>query len=352
MFHRQIRLLPTSYLRHFFRLKLSDDARAVLETYDPQRRFTKFKRIQNELDRLRLANRGVWEKFDHVLDLAYGRKGKLRWELLEPILSDPASSPPDRIIPSVERSRPPVFSPELTALLTDSLATKNKALTLPAIQKRPPSLSARADPDSEEARLYGPFSKRREVNLRWRFYSKQLRYIYPPLEVGLEQGPRGSPQRRTVDRSALQAAGIRPMALQGTGLVQEIEHVARTGHPPDTDSKDPELTRSHLRPRFLKRRFARLLERMPQLTYNVALAQSGVPSPDAKQLYRGKADSKRLNSWKGYTVHLSPVSARDSKTRAHDADEVDVAWIQWGSQHADSDKVKKSKKVKATPTGI
>lgn len=233
----------------------------------------------------------------------------------------------------------------MTALLTDNLSTKNKALTLPAVQKRPPSLPARANPDSEEARLFGPFSKRREVNLRWRFYSKHLRYIYPPLEVGLEQGPRGS-QCRTVDRSALQAAGIRPMALQGAGLIQEIEHLARTGRPPGADS-DPQLTRSHLPPRFLMRRFARLLERMPQLTYNDTLAQGGVPSPDAKQLYRGNTDSKRMNNGKGYTVHLSPISARNSRARAHDADEVDTAWFQW-AQHAVDDKAKKPEKVKAT----
>jgi len=29
-----------------------------------------------------LANAGIASKFDHVLDLAYGRKGKLRWELM------------------------------------------------------------------------------------------------------------------------------------------------------------------------------------------------------------------------------------------------------------------------------
>ena len=271
----------------------------------------------------------------------------------QPILSDPTSPPPARIIPSVERSRPPVFSPELTALLTDNLSTKNKTLTLSAVQNRPPTLPTRADPGSEEARLFGPFSKRREVNLRWRFYSKQLRFVYPPLEVGMEQGPRGSPQRRIVDRSALQDAGVRPMALQGMGLIEEIEHLARTGRPPDADANDPELTRPHLKPRFLRRRFASLLERMPQLTYSAALAQSGAPGPDAKQLYRGKADSKRLNSWKGYTVHLSPASTRDSKGRAHDADEVDAAWFRWGLQHAD-DIGKKPRKVKAKTarTGI
>ena len=29
------------------------------------------------------ANRGETKAFDRILDLAYGRKGKLRWELME-----------------------------------------------------------------------------------------------------------------------------------------------------------------------------------------------------------------------------------------------------------------------------
>ena len=186
------------------------------------------------------------------------------------------------------------------------------------------------------------------MNLRWRFYSKQLRYIYPPLEVSLEHGPRGSPQSRTVNRSALLDAGVRPLALQGMGLIEEVEHLARTGRPLDAHA---EHTRPHLKPRFLRRRFASLLERMPQLTYNPALVQSGAPTPGAKQLYRGKGDAKRLDSWRGYSVRLSPESTRGSKGRAHVADEVDVAWIQWGMQHADN-KGQKRKTVKTTRTGI
>ena len=141
------------------------------------------------------------------------------------------------------------------------------------------------------------------------------------------------------------------MALQGMGLIEEVEHLARTGRPLDVAASDSELARPHLKPRFLMRRFASLLERMPQLTYNAALAQSVGPAPDAKQAYRGKAGSKRQNHWKGYTVHLSPASTRDSKGRAHDADETDIAWYRWGLQHAD-DKPKKPKKVKTTRTGI
>lgn len=101
--------------------------------------------------------------------------------------------------------------------------------------------------------------------------------MYPPLEASLEQGPRGSPQRRITDRPALLDASVRPMDLRGMCPMNEIEHLARTGRPPNADAATSKLTTPHLEPRFFRRWFASLLERAPPLTYNAALAQSGSP---------------------------------------------------------------------------
>ena len=81
----------------------------------------------------------------------------------------------------------------------------------------PPTLPARADPRSEDARLLGPLSLRRQVNIRWRFFSQQRDLTWWPLEVG---------------SSAL--AGIEPSpshSIPSTGferldMVQEIERLA------------------------------------------------------------------------------------------------------------------------------
>lgn len=39
--------------------------------------------ISQELRRMNDGLRGDWRNFDHILDIAYGRRGKLRHELLE-----------------------------------------------------------------------------------------------------------------------------------------------------------------------------------------------------------------------------------------------------------------------------
>ncbi|KZT75065.1 hypothetical protein DAEQUDRAFT_761033 [Daedalea quercina L-15889] len=312
-FHRQIRLLPTNYLRHVLPLRTLPPT-AVLQTYDLQRRATKIKRVQSELERLRLANRGVRKKFDHVLDLAYGRKGKLRWELLQPLLSDPASPLPDRIIPSVERSRPPVISPEMTALMANGISRSSRAPALKRIQSAP--LPERANPNSAAAHLLGPFSKRREVNIRWRYFTKQLHAVYPPVEVGVDQSRAITSKDHRTDRASLERAGVRPMLLQEAGIMEELESLAVTGCLP---SGEPVFATHYLRRRFLRQRFASLLGRIPLLTYSEALV-------DTKREASGHKTTETPN---GYMVSLSPVASRDQRSRAHDADETDAAWFQW-----------------------
>ncbi|OBZ79295.1 hypothetical protein A0H81_00776 [Grifola frondosa] len=161
-FRREIARLPTEYLRQFFRLKVGDDVRAILDTNHGRLQATKTKRVEKELRKLRDANAGRVKPFNHILDVAYGRIGKLRWEIMKPLLSDLKAPLPDRIIPQ-ERNR------DLLRLAT------------------PPKLPNRADPTSEEARLLGPFSKRRQVNIRWRYFTQEWKKLYPPLQVTLKE---------------------------------------------------------------------------------------------------------------------------------------------------------------------
>ncbi|TFY62841.1 hypothetical protein EVJ58_g3601 [Rhodofomes roseus] len=307
-FHREIRLLPTNYLRHFYKIKLGDDARALLRVYDLHQRAKRMKRVQKELNNLRLANRGLAIKFDHVLDLAYGRKGKLRWELLEPIMTDPASPLPDPIIPSVQASRPPVLSPELAALMTSNVSHKTKGIPHQHIL-HPPILPNRADPGSYEARILGPFSKRREVNIRRKYFNDNIRMIYPPLDVGVdrEQNPTLHSQERRVDAETLQQAGVRPLALQGLGLFEEVLSLATTGRLLNSD--EPAFANHHLSPRFLRRRFISLLRRLPMLTY-----------------LHPREQSKKIDGLitRVYTATLSPEQDSLHTNFAH---ETDVAWF-------------------------
>lgn len=77
--------LPHGYLRSFFHLKFQLYFREnILGRHcSPQLVAAKIKKAEQELFKLQRANRGEKKSFDHVLDLAYGRKGKLKHELMQ-----------------------------------------------------------------------------------------------------------------------------------------------------------------------------------------------------------------------------------------------------------------------------
>ncbi|KAI0673360.1 hypothetical protein C8Q78DRAFT_1067709 [Trametes maxima] len=322
---RQIRRLPTEYLRQFFRLRVGDDVRTIL---DPKRNHlvpTKIARVQKDLRKLEGANAGYAKCFDYVLNTAYGRRGPLRWEILDPLLSDPGAPLPPRIIPAVESSRPPLISREMRALLMSDASRMTKALSNRALA-HPPNLPPRADPKSPEAQALGPFSKRREVNLRRRFFRAELQKTMFPLQVVVEGAPVGTASggaavtgRRT-DADALAGTRIRAVGLQHSGVFEEIEALAspsrKLRHSPQGTSADSSTQeqagpyfQSHLPIRFLRRRYQQLLARIPMLLYKP-------PRVTPQGAQSGK-----------YQVTLSPNAAKRFAPANRIASETDVAWI-------------------------
>ncbi|KDR85375.1 hypothetical protein GALMADRAFT_355186 [Galerina marginata CBS 339.88] len=261
---RQVRKLPHLYLRQFFQIRARDDIQSLLSMKGQRRRELKASSIFKRVRRIEKANSGHIRAFNHVLDLAYGRVGKLKWELLEPLVCDPSTLLPEPIIPGVEKSRPPIYSPELKALLTSSLARLNRPLDRKDLLT-PRSLPPRADPLSEEARLFGPFSKRREVNIRWRFFRSELKKILPPLNLL----SKGSSESQTT---------ARPLAMQGSEAFQDVERLIGDlyARPPKTRRERQELARepststnSKRHPsRWIRRRYRALLSRIPQLVFD------------------------------------------------------------------------------------
>ncbi|KAI9057727.1 hypothetical protein FKP32DRAFT_1637204 [Trametes sanguinea] len=321
---RQIRRLPTEYLRQFFRLRVGDDVRAILDPRLAHLQPTKVNRVRKDLRKLEGANTGYAKCFDYVLDTAYGRRGPLKWEILDPLRSEPGAELPSRIIPAVESSRPPLYSQEMKALLTSEIAQSGKALT-PAALEHPPTLPPRADPNSPEARALGPLSKRREVNIRWRFFQQKVHKTAFPLQVVLEEHPAsgGSATRKT-DGASLARAGIRSVGLQGSGVFEEIEalarppskdrHSSKDGAPSEPSSEKPQPAfESHLRTRFLRRRFQQLLNRIPVLAYTLRTSKTGAQV--------GK-----------YQVKQSPHAIKRRAPVHLTASDVDIAWLQLAEQ--------------------
>lgn len=257
-------------------------------------------------------------------------------------MTDPGALLPERIIPEVEKSRPPVYSPELRALLTSSYSRTTKPLSNKLLD-RPPKIPDRADPESEEAQLLGPFSKRREVNIRWRYFTTEIKKVLPPLEVVVEQSPTQQNSRQMTDKHSLIQAGARPIGLQGSGVMEDALAIAGPAYspPPKTRrerrssnlNEQPAPTPSsplqtHLPKRFVRRRFRELLSRVPVLTCR----------PSSKPGTRSGRYS--------VTAPLNAVSnaLRYEPCRLPMVDDVDLAWIDMAQKQTPSDaKQKRSK---------
>ena len=301
---------------------------------------------------LTAANGGTKNAFNKMLETAYGRRGKLKWELLEvcipflwfrgvcsdininhqPLLTDPQKPLPPPIIRGVEKSRPPVYPIELKNLLCSSFArSTNNALT-PQKLEWPPKLPERADPTSEEARLVGPFSKRREVNIRWNYYKTEVKKILPPLQLAVEERrPDGNVVSTDVETIA--RLGLRPIGFQNDGIFEEALTIAgpapplrtltrrerkalepgglTTARPPYFHSIPPG---SSLTPRFVRRRFQSLLGKIPILNYTYSTPREGVTPPKGRYTV---TQSKRALT----------ADVRFADFRYSDADEEDLEWI-------------------------
>lgn len=303
--------------------------------------------------------------FEHILEVAYGRRGRLRWEIMkvgsslvglwgicslnlccQPLLSDPNAPPAPRIIPAYERSRPPVYSPELVALLTSTHSRTTKALQA-RLLKSPPTMPLRADPSSEEARLLGPFSKRREVNLRWRYFTEECQKVLPPLQLSVKEiSASFEVTKESSDRHELAAAGVRNVGLQGGCLLEEAQSLAgpawkplsiprRARKGPQVQIPDSRPFTSKLSTRWLRKRYQNLLGKIPVLTYSYPKRQN-----DGEGGHSGR-----------YEITLTPNAissqVRYGASRLPPVDESSLSWIRL----AEGDKESKTKSVKQTNAG-
>lgn len=224
-----------------------------------------------------------------------------------------------------------MYSPELTALLLSPYTRPSSGKPLkPSHLCEPPTLPLRANPSSEDARLFGPFSKRREINIRWRYFSQQWKRLYPPLEVSVKkQGARETSSQE----DAVLGARIRGVGMQTAGLLAELMSLTGSGserpptprrinpvYPPHAVSRIADC--QVLPNRFLRRQYRELLGRIPILTYSHV---PGQPVMGTKGCSVGKYDvSLAPNA-------LSPrIQHEAARSKAPGLDDVDLAWFKQG----------------------
>ncbi|TFY68133.1 hypothetical protein EVG20_g3688 [Dentipellis fragilis] len=324
---RQVRKLPDQYVRVFYRIKIADDYRRCLSPQtDKSIRLIRIRKLNKELTRLERANTGCYRDLRHVLNYAYGRKGPLKWNLYRSLQTSFEARPPPRIIPSHERSRPPAYSPALTALLTSRFAVGRSRATTQTNLKKPPIMPQRVDPKSEEARLFGPLSKRREVNLHWRYFKLQRGKLRIPLSLS-EEGPPAP------DGSAIQRAA-HTFGLHGVNMLEDVARFAgRHGTrpplprrqqkaPSDTIEGSFSEAVAHGHPpgaaisRQLRRRYRKLLRDLPTLTL-IRKSRKHTQAGSAPEDYRVSLHPNAL-----------PSSSQRNPEQLPDGDFVDSAWAQ------------------------
>ena len=131
----------------------------------------------------------------------------------------------------------------------------------------PPTLPARADPSSPDARIFGPFSKRREVNIRRRYFASEWKKVFPPIELQVRPDSQGKKQsvKKLIPgfgmrigvfaniEKTVATLKARPLPRRERSSGQDrCEAVIKAGHPS----------------RWLRRRYRSLLNRLPILLYN------------------------------------------------------------------------------------
>ena len=351
---------PYSTRREFYKIKVGDDIKALPSPKSPgfKARYKRISRVRSSCDLSVLSSLkepgsvGVeetrsgkqWEQRSvptrslpcvwEERQVTAGANGSTYAYLLcshcqltrynpQPLLDDPSAPLPPPIIPPVESSRPPVYSPEMTALLGSNLSYSGSSPRKPGHLGHPPILPPRADPESSDAKILGPLSKRREVNLRWRYFEDETAKVWPPIEVSRVHTLKPPTQfDKPAANGTIEGEGARdvghptppPVGFQGTSVLRDLESIANPNIPKHAVNPSLQNPINYAPPtptvnRFIRRQHRKLLGKIPILTYF-----KHPKSPVGK-----------------YEVSLSPLASSgllaglDSTVPM--ADEADLAWL-------------------------
>ncbi|KAF3904905.1 hypothetical protein ABW20_dc0107989 [Dactylellina cionopaga] len=162
--YRETSCLFDEFAREQVKRRIRDRFKECQKIKDEQRRTKLLKDGRKFLSTLTRANNGDKWRVVRVLQLAYGQKGKLKHELLKPLLKEAQPEPP--LIPGKRRSAPPATPPKLLALFK---AQVGKTIKVPE-----PTIP-------QETATGKPFPLIRIPNVQWNHRSMVLNRITPPL---------------------------------------------------------------------------------------------------------------------------------------------------------------------------
>ncbi len=157
-----------------------------------------------------------------------------------------------------ERSRPPVYTKELLALLTNGISRTTRALN-PKTCETPPKMPDRT---STWAMYNAKPNKRREANARRRYFAAECMKTLPPLGLG--------------DRPS----------LLNLGVLDDVHKLVGTQPPPnltrrerlalEKEGKEMPKPADRYPSRWMRRRYQELLSRIPIMDESLTVTASPV----------------------------------------------------------------------------
>lgn len=159
--------------------------------------------------------------------------------------------------------------------------------------------------------LLGPLSRRREHNIRWRFFESEWKKVYPPLQISpchpadhTNALVYSNPpvdfgfQNTVVLKELLALAGSPSRSPEHAGRQKKVQ---RTQKPSDTNPFDGSLP-----VRWLRRRYQALLGRVPLL-----IPQSSSQNNNFKRTYDVQLADNAMTTSKPHSSRLRVVDAED-----------------------------------------
>jgi len=228
--------------------------------------------------------------------------------------------PASLIPPNPQLPQPPYLSPAIISLSNSLYGRESGKRVGMRDFEHPPTLPARATPSSEDARLLGPFSRRRLVNERWRFFKQEMSRLLPPLRIRTEAAVNGAEEATTLPRkhehTLIHPADLLHAFLKDASQTQLTNLPRRTGQEVAADGSkvnlghNSRLTSNVPRkwtlgrsPRFFRRRHQEILRLLPIMTQ--IPRHLTLKDPESN---KSRSDSSQLQ-W-NFSVSESPLPLR------------------------------------------
>ncbi|GAA5865490.1 hypothetical protein JCM3774_005657 [Rhodotorula dairenensis] len=218
---REARNLPDPRISQHYRDQIRSLFRREPVPESSLQAVRRVKQAQKILRQLQAANDGYLHAITRTIEHAYGVRGKGKHVGLQPFVATGTR----------DRSTRYSFPPPLAALVTSPVAHTARPPT-PTQLLTPPTLPARADPASEDARLLGSLIPQRVRAIKRRYWNSQTGKLRAPIALRVQTDDTGDvldPERAHKLLETYADVHVSPRAIaQGRERLTELVNKAAT----------------------------------------------------------------------------------------------------------------------------